>query len=245
MNAVSHTSADQAFEFKSAQFSLPRLLLKNTRMHSIAEQMESLVNTAASFFSNTPVVIDLAEIDDDAEVDFPWLVGLLRGYGMIPFGVRGAGSGQKEMAELMDLAILADQSSKKNTTKKPASTPAAAHKRADVASVAAQKSRLITTPVRSGQRVYAPDGDLIITAQVSSGAEVIADGNIHIYGTLRGRALAGVKGNRDARIFCHNLQAELVAVAGQYRVNDDLADEQRDCPVQIHLDDNRLIVKPL
>ncbi|MEJ2310483.1 MAG: septum site-determining protein MinC [Gammaproteobacteria bacterium] len=245
MNAVSQTSEDRAFEFKSAQFSLPRLLLKNTQMQSIAEQMESHVNSAPSFFSNTPVVIDLAEIGDNAEVDFPWLVGLLRGYGMIPFGVRGAGTGQKEMAELMELAILADHSSEENATRKPTPNPSAARRRADVATLAVQKSRLITTPVRSGQRVYAPNGDLIITAQVSSGAEVIADGNIHIYGTLRGRALAGVKGNRDARIFCHNLQAELVAVAGQYRVNDTLTDEQKNCPVQIHLDENRLMINPL
>lgn len=243
MNASTQPVESEAFEFKSAQFSLPRLLLKNTEMDEIARLMESRVNSAPAFFSNTPVIIDLGELPGGAAVDFPWLVGLLRGYGMIPFGVKGASGDQKDMAELMELAILSDTSHE--SAPRPAAAKAAVAKKTLAGSPAAQRSKLVTAPVRSGQRVYAPHGDLIITAQVSSGAEVIADGNIHIYGTLRGRALAGVKGNRDARIFCNNLQADLVAIAGQYRVNDALTDEDRDRPVQIYLEENRLAIKPV
>jgi septum site-determining protein MinC len=106
-------------------------------------------------------------------------------------------------------------------------------------------AKLVTRPIRSGQRVYAAGRDLVVLASVSSGAEVIADGNIHVYGTLRGRALAGVRGNREARIFCLKLQAELVAIAGQYRVSDQLESAQTDVPTQIYLAEKRLLIEAL
>ena len=96
-----------------------------------------------------------------------------------------------------------------------------------------------------GQRVYASGGDLVVLAQVSSGAEVMADGHIHVYAPLRGRALAGVKGNQEARIFCHNLQAELVSVAGHYRVSENIPPELKGMPVQIYLDHDVLRIEKL
>ncbi len=244
MNAVSEAVTADAFELKSAQFSLPSLLLKNTNLDAISGLMEQRVNSAPAFFNNTPVIIDLRDLPANAAVDFPWLVGLLRGHGMIPFGVKGAAGEQKEMAELMELALLLDH--QHASSNRPSAKPAATRHSKTSAAAGRAQNKLITTPVRSGQRIYAAGGDLIITAQVSSGAEVIADGNIHIYGTLRGRALAGVKGNRDARIFCHNLQADLIAIAGQYRLFDDVPASRRECPVQIYLaDDNRLSIETL
>ena len=108
-----------------------------------------------------------------------------------------------------------------------------------------QETRIIYQPVRSGQQVYAQNGDLIVLAQVSAGAEILADGNIHVYGPLRGRALAGVKGNTKARIFCHSLEAELVSIAGQYKISEDLQNENWKKPAQIHLEDETLTVKAL
>ncbi len=108
-----------------------------------------------------------------------------------------------------------------------------------------QETRIIYQPVRSGQQVYAQNGDLIILAQVSAGAEILADGNIHVYGPLRGRALAGVKGNTKARIFCHSLEAELVSIAGQYKISEDLQNGNWKKPAQIHLADETLTVNPL
>ncbi|KFI21097.1 septum site-determining protein MinC, partial [Nitrosococcus oceani] len=93
---------------------------------------------------------------------------------------------------------------------------------------------LITQPVRSGQRIYV-SGDLIILAQVSAGAEIMAEGNIHVYNTLRGRALAGVQGNTNARIFCFDLQAELISIAGDYKTSEDLKGTVEKKPVQIYL----------
>ena len=104
---------------------------------------------------------------------------------------------------------------------------------------------LVTQPVRSGQRVYAQGGDLAVVTSISPGAELLADGHIHVYGALRGRALAGVSGNPDARIFCRSLEAELISIAGYWRVRDDLPEALIGKPVQIALDGERLIIEPL
>jgi septum site-determining protein MinC len=95
-------------------------------------------------------------------------------------------------------------------------------------------------PVRSGQQVYARDGDLIVTNLVANGAEVIADGSIHVYGPLRGRALAGAQGDSTARIYCQEFHAELVSIAGQYRVFEDLPSDLRGQPVQAWLEGEKL-----
>jgi septum site-determining protein MinC len=99
--------------------------------------------------------------------------------------------------------------------------------------------------VRSGQRIYAAGGDLSVVAAVSSGAELMADGNVHVYGPLRGRALAGMKGNTEARIFCQDLQAELVSIAGHYRISENIPPELRGMPVQIYLDQKILRIERL
>ena len=103
----------------------------------------------------------------------------------------------------------------------------------------------ITQPVRSGQTVFADQGDLIVIGPVSSGAELIAAGNIHVYGHLRGRAMAGVNGDRDARIFCQNLDAELLAIAGRYRTSESLETELLRRSVQVFLEEERLCVEAL
>ncbi len=104
---------------------------------------------------------------------------------------------------------------------------------------------LVTRPVRSGQQVYSRDTDLIITGSVGAGAEVLADQNIHVYGPLRGRALCGVSGSTSARIFCQSLEAELVSVAGNFRVLEEIPAELRGKPAQIWLDKDRLNIEPL
>jgi septum site-determining protein MinC len=99
--------------------------------------------------------------------------------------------------------------------------------------------------VRSGQQIYAAGGDLVIIAPVSAGAEILADGNIHVYGPLRGRALAGVKGDTSARIFCQSLEAELVSIAGNYKVNEDLQKEHWKGNIQARLEGDQLVISPL
>ena len=107
------------------------------------------------------------------------------------------------------------------------------------------KTRLIDTPVRSGQRIYARQCDLIVTSHVSAGAELIADGNIHVYGMMRGRALAGASGDRETQIFCTNLMAELVSIAGEYRLSDQIPAEFYGKAARLQLVENALTVQPL
>jgi septum site-determining protein MinC len=108
-----------------------------------------------------------------------------------------------------------------------------------------QKSTLVKQTIRSGQQISAPDGDLIIIGSVSPGAEILAAGNIHIYGTLRGRALAGIKGDQKACIFCHNLQAELISIAGIYLLSDDIPPSNIAVANHINLTDEKLIFNSL
>ncbi len=239
---LNEQSADAPpFELKAGSFTLPVLRLLGLNMDSLAQLLGEKVEEAGGFFHNAPVVIDLKEVaESGGDVEFPLLVGLMRGYGMIPVGVRGGSEAQNAAAEAMELAILGDTPSRRQETvsaRKPVPQAAPA--------AGGGVTRTITRPVRSGQRVYAPGGDLIVLAQVSSGAEVMADGHIHIYAPLRGRALAGVKGNQEARIFCQNLQAELVSVAGHYRISENIAAELKGRAVQIHLQERTLLIEPM
>ncbi len=245
-----------SFELKAAGFTLPVMRLLDGNMDAVAEQLGAKVEQAPDFFRNTPVVIDLGAFPEGAgEVELPLLVGLLRGYGMIPFAVRGGTRYQNAAAEGMELAILGDANARGGrpsgaSTKAGggvsdalSAVPGAAGQ--DPGRRSAPSFTLITRPVRSGQRVYAAGGDLSVVAPVSSGAELMADGNIHVYGPLRGRAHAGTQGNTEARIFCQDLQAELVSVAGHYRVSENIPSDLRGVPVQIYLDQKILRIERL
>ena len=116
---------------------------------------------------------------------------------------------------------------------------------APAAATTLKPAKVINRPVRSGQQVYAEGGDLVVTASVSEGAELLADGNIHVYGTLRGRALAGVKGNTGARVFCQSLDAELISIAGQFIMHETVKGECWKKPAQVYLEDETLRIEPL
>jgi septum site-determining protein MinC len=106
-------------------------------------------------------------------------------------------------------------------------------------------SLLLDSPVRSGQSIVFPDGDVTVVGSVASGAEIVAGGSIHVYGTLRGRAMAGVNGNSSARIYCHKLEAELLAIDGYYQTAEEIPDALRNRPVQALLEGNVMRVTPL
>ncbi|MBT2750645.1 septum site-determining protein MinC, partial [Lysobacter sp. ISL-50] len=129
----------------------------------------------------------------------------------------------------------------------PAAEPARAARAAAPAATAAASSvgMIQSTPVRSGQQIYADNRDLTVLTTVGAGAEVIADGSVHIYGPLRGRALAGAQGNTKARIFCREFHAELVAIAGHYKVLEDIPKELRGKAVQIWLEDEQIKIAAL
>lgn len=245
------------FDLKAANFMLPVIRLFDTNIEALAAKLSERVEIAPDFFQRTPIVIDLSGLAEGvSEVEFPLLVGLLRGYGMVPFAVRGGNPTQYALAEALELAILndSDAPNSKAKTDEELDAPESVDDittDADATSVVAPARRvnpgfmLLTRPVRSGQRVYAAGGDLSITAAVSSGAELMADGNIHVYGPLRGRALAGMNGNLDARIFCLDLQAELISIAGHYRVSEHIPKELRGIPVQVFLDQKILRIEKI
>jgi septum site-determining protein MinC len=235
-----------SLEIKSGSITLPILKLLKSNARLVAQQLQDKVRQAPDFFRNAPVVIDLGELPDDAEIDFRELIDVLHDHHLIPVGARGGSLKLQSAAQDAKLAIFPEQ--KPEPAAGPAPEPAATKTSPNSLRAPAKPpsgSKLIEQPVRSGQRIYAPGADLIVLSQVSPGAEVMADGNIHIYGSLRGRALAGVQGNLDARIFCSDLQAELIAIGGHYKVSENLDESVRGKPVQIYLRDNSLIVENL
>ncbi|HEY1798868.1 MAG TPA: septum site-determining protein MinC [Stellaceae bacterium] len=199
--------------------------------HELAQQVER----SPRFFLGAPVVLDLRGAGGfDSPDDFSEARTVLRDFTLALVGVQNAQPEQLEAAMASGLASFAP------TAAQPARAPAAPPTAA--ASPPAQKARIVTQPVRSGTQIYAPGADLIVTAAVSPGAELIADGNIHVYNVLRGRALAGANGDADARIFCNRLEAELVSIAGRYLVSDQLPIDQRGHPVQIVLVEDQLTI---
>ena len=186
-----------ALELKGRMASLTRLRLLDPDLAAVSAQLHEMARRAPDAIAGMPVVVE-ADFVPDLEA----VLKLLREVGMQPVAV--AEGKLAEAGRALGLAVLPDET--RPRVKTPA--PAAARKPA----------RIVDTPVRSGQQVYAEGTDLIVTGAVSAGAELIADGCVHCYGVLRGRAIAGAKGDETARVFCRKFEAELVAVAGVYAV---------------------------
>jgi septum site-determining protein MinC len=198
--------------------------------HELAEQ----VRRSPRFFLNAPVVLDLKEAPDFGQpADFAAARQTLAPYGLRLVGVQNAGPQQIEAAAAAGLASFAPNAAQSSRRPPP---------EANAAPAMAGRTLLVTQPVRSGTQIYARGGDLVVTAAVSPGAEIMADGNIHVYGALRGRALAGAAGDAAARIFCSRLEAELVSIAGRYLVSEQMPPEERGFAVQVALVDDRLTI---
>jgi len=234
---------EPALEFKSRSINVPALILFSHQLDEIEQELQQKISQAPDFFKNSPLVIDLHELEkQQLSVDIPALVSLLRALKLVIIGVQGGS--KKQHDEALELGIpvfsLHISSNAKEKVEPELSEPEPVVEPEPVNTLA----KIITQPVRSGQRVYAK-GDLIILAQVSAGAEVMAEGNIHVYGALRGRALAGVQGDTESRIFCFDLQAELVSIAGNYRLSDDIDASLGKKPLQIFLRDQALLIEEL
>lgn len=220
------------YDMKAGQYMLPTLVLRALDVPALDAFLAQQVARLPAFFDQAPVAIDLSALGARDQVDeLPMIVGMLRGHGMIPVGVRGASPEQKIQAQALELAIMPAG------RKGPAAAPAPAQ-----AGAAPRRSEtlIVEKPVRSGQRIYAKYGDLVLLAGVSSGAEVMAEGHIHAYGPLMGRAMAGVSGDASARIFARKLGADLVSIAGRYRVADNLDPRYLGKAVQIRLEGDAL-----
>jgi septum site-determining protein MinC len=243
-----------ALEFKSNTFFVPVLLLYTDDLSVIEQFLQEKIRQAPEFFKNSSLVFDVHALNKkNSNVDIVALTQLFRGLGLFPIGIRGGNEFQHEQAQELFISIDSGRSKDSEDsrdvfteTKEETVVSSAPEqptiKTGELASVSPKVSTLITRPVRSGQRIYA-EGDLIVLSQVSAGAEIMAEGNIHVYNTLRGRALAGVQGNGKARIFCSDLQAELVSIAGDYKTSEYLDKNIRKKPVQVFLQDRALIIE--
>ena len=241
-----------AFELKGSLFTLTVLLLRRTELALLDQQLSAKINQAPGFFQNAPVVIDLAELSETSQLDFSALSALLQARGMVPVGIRNGPEQLQHAARLAGLPKLPENRPiRRSEPEEDSEKSSSAEKSSPAESVAAPsgivktRSRIVTQPIRSGQQVYAPQGDLIILGAVSNGAEVLADGHIHVYGPLRGRALAGVKGDDRARIFCNSLEAQLISVAGNYRILDEPNEADKNKAVQIFLVNDKLVIESL
>jgi septum site-determining protein MinC len=216
---------------QGAVFTVMVLRLGEAGLADFERALRSQIGRSPQFFAKAPVVLDLKDsrgLTDAA--DFLELKRLLRGVDLVPVGVQNANPAQQEAAAEAELGTFTGASAQRRSN---AAQPAAR---------AAPKSLLVTEPVRSGTQLYARGADLIVVKSVSAGAEIIADGNIHVYGTLRGRAIAGATGDGEARIFVRRLEAELVSIAGRYLVRDEIAAGHIGQGAQILLEDERMVI---
>lgn len=258
MEAV--TTEAKAAALKGRMVSITTLVIYSANLKEIDELLEEKTQKAPAFFRGAPLLLDLTNLAE--KVDSYWLHHVsttMTNKGFIPVGMVAADDSLADIARTAAIPVWPSaKTSFPNTVHTEneeqdlssadllPNEPAVQNQSQEhTAATPHAPTMVLKNPVRSGQRVYAKGGDLIVLSSVNTGAEVMADGHIHVYGALRGRALAGVKGNAEARIFCHSLQADLIAIAGYYLTNEDLPADRRDKAVQISLSQEQLVIDAL
>ncbi len=249
--AVAANDYEQAGELKIGQVGIANLRIRTLDVDQLVREMRERVQRAPKLFGRAAVIVDfggLARTPDEATARA--LIDGLREAGVLPVALAYGTRDNDALAEQLGLPVLAKfRAQYEHADAAPAPAPRAAPEPAPAPRAAARTApaekprapgRIQKTPVRSGQQLYAEGCDLTVLSTVGAGAEVISDGSIHIYGTLRGRALAGAQGNAEARIFCRDFHAELVAIAGHYKVLDDIPEKLRGKAVQIWLENDQL-----
>ena len=221
-----------AFDIKTSRLDVLSIHLHTADLTELEEFLRQLAGQSQDEF--VPFILDVQDFDHPESIDLGGMISLFARYGMQILGLHHTSDTWAAAAARYHLVFKQGNATQSADTQ-------------DVqATVINNPTVLVSTPVRTGQQVYAENGDLIVTGIVSQGAELIADGNIHIYAPMRGRALAGAKGNTNARIFIHSMQAELVSVAGIYRnFEQDLPEHLHKKPVQVSLQDNRLVISAI
>ena len=216
--------SEQSFELKGNLFTLSVLHLFSANLTQLVKELDEKISQAPNFFQGAPIVVNLAQIQE-SEIDFSLLKKLLLDMQLNPVGVCNGSEQQLVNAKNAQFSVM----NYSQDIQKPISQSQTEVIEKEVY----LPPQIIQSTVRSGQQVYAKNRDLIVLGSVSHGAEVIADGNIHIYGTLRGRAIAGASGQNDTVIFCQQLEAELVSVNGSYWLSESLQGELWKKPAQI------------
>lgn len=227
-------------ELKGSNFTLSVVHINHAQPEVVLHALQEKIAQAPGFLTNAPVVVNVAALTGD--VDWHSLQQAILRSGLKIVGVSGCKDEQlKAQVSALGTPLLNEGKSAAAKVPEPES-PAPQNVVAEETTV---KTRIIDTPIRSGQQIYARNADLIVTSSVSAGAELVADGNIHIYGMMRGRALAGASGNKDAQIFCTHLAAELVSIAGEYWIMDQIPTEYFTQSARLALRDGSLAIEPL
>ncbi len=247
------------FQLRGSSFTMMVLRLIDPTDPRFEQLLAEKVAQAPGFFRNAPVLVDLEDVAGAGLfIDFGRLVALCRAIGMAPVGIVNGDAAQSQAAIAAGLALFPPGRAAANppnprepnprelaVREAPAAAGAPAPATVAAPAPAGRATRTVAEPIRSGQQIYASGGDLIVLGPVSAGAEVAADGNIHVYGRLRGRALAGLGGDAQARIFCHSLEAELVSIAGLYQVSENIDPAHWGRPVRIAAAGPALVFEPL
>lgn len=263
MNARAETS--DACDLRFGQVGIACVRVRRVDAAALCDELERRVRSAPAMFARAAVVLDLShllDLPDDGAVDA--LLEAVRSAGMLPVGLAYGTSETEALAKRMGLPLIAKfraayEPVGGNEAAAAEPAPRGKAKAQDIPPEPDLREPILSAPapgttvgaqhhlgaVRSGQQVYARDRDLIVTGAVANGAEVIADGNIHIYGGLRGRAMAGAQGDEKARIYVSDFRAELVAIAGQYRVFEQIPDDLEGQSVQCWLDGEKLLIARL
>lgn len=242
------------FEIKSADLALVALLLKTANVEQIAQGLQAQFSDSPDFFDQDPLLIDLSglsEADAGKDIDFSSLVRILREYGLMPLAIKGGSDAQRAAAFDAGLVDANDARIRRLSMETPVlqATETVATETAPAAP-SFSGAVVLDRTIRSGQQFYAKGKDLVVLSMVNAGAEVIADGDIHIYSTLRGKAIAGARGKTDARIFAYAMEPELISIAGVYRTSENpLPKEVFGKPAQVSLssgpDGDKLLITPL
>lgn len=248
------TSRLEPFRLRGANFNLLVLRLLDPQVDRIVPALGDQFRRAPGFLRFAPIVIGLGELTAaPEEIDFPALIDGLHGLEIVPIGTHGG------TPELRNAAVAAGLPPLRLAGKDgPEEAPAAEAPRPEPAAAPpppappppaapglARPTMIVDQPVRAGQRIWAQNADLVVTATVNPGAEVIADGNVHVYGALRGRAIAGGASNMEARIFALHFDPELVSIAGYYAVREGLGAAPIGRGAQVRLEGERMRFDPL
>ncbi|SDN50929.1 septum site-determining protein MinC [Vreelandella arcis] len=249
-------SADVAFTFKGGMLPMTVMELSSADPEHIRRQLASKLSQSPAFFQHTPVVLSVEKLDEP-HLSLERICAVCRDHKLLPVAVRGGSEPVRQSAWALGLGWFAPvDESRAQMLKSVSSEPVASSEGAAPSALGDESAengessalgatRVYRGTVRSGQQVSASSGDLVVIGAVNAGAEVLAAGSIHVYGALRGRALAGIHGNMQAGIYCRELTAELLSVAGNYKRLEDIDSQLLGAPAEVHFTKEQLEIKPL
>lgn len=241
----------QPFSLKGEMTLLNVMVLQSVDINTIHSSLDSKRQEISQLLSKSPVIVDCQNLGENcSELDFIALHKLLVEFGFVPVGIRNIPEDIEEPVQAAGWSVLRSGAHANRPAPMPVPTEPLEKKdkesKSDSNEEAPPRSLiLLEKPVRSGQQVYAKTGDIVVMQMTSAGSELLAAGSVHVYGSLRGRVLAGIFGDTSARIFCQKLEAELVAIAGRYRLLDDIDTNLKGKPAMIYLEGEKLMIEPM